>query len=216
MLSQAEHDRPRVLVVDDLPDTLQSTATLLNIYGYNVKTACGGAEAIARSLEFRPEVVLLDLAMPHMDGFETARRIQALDLPPPPPVLVAVSGNDDRVTRRQAAEAGFDLHLVKPVHPRLLGQIQVLLDDTRRIGEKIAELDIQNQETRRNLAFSYVQMGRSMLQVIATTENKATRERCVSKARLICDRLGLWINRYPYLTGIRVQLEDLIRRLPRI
>lgn len=215
MLTPTEPNKLRVLVVDDFPDALETTAMVLRFSGHQVNTASSGAEAIDRSLEFRPDLILLDLAMPGMDGFETARRIRALDLPPPPPLLVAVSGHGDSAARQHAAEAGFDLHLLKPVHPGVLAQIQLLLEDTTRLGERIAQLDLRNRETMRDLAASYVQMGRSMLLVITTTENETTRERCLGKARRICDRLTFWLERYPYLAGIREDVEDLMRALPR-
>src|SRR5215813_11991586 len=106
MLATIDPHVLRVLVVDDDADTVDSTATLLRLCGNDVKTALRGIDAIACTAQFRPDVVMLDVAMPGMDGYQTALEIQRLDLPKPP-VLVAVSGYGDIRAQRQAAEAGF-------------------------------------------------------------------------------------------------------------
>ena len=81
----------RVLVVDDYPDTVESTALLLKLGGHEIETAKDGVQAIERAASFRPDLVLLDLGLPALDGLAVARRIQDLALPPKP-YLVAVSG----------------------------------------------------------------------------------------------------------------------------
>jgi CheY-like chemotaxis protein/anti-sigma regulatory factor (Ser/Thr protein kinase) len=112
----------RILVVDDNLDSAQSLAMLLQIGGHDVRTAHDGLDALGAAAEFQPQVVLLDLGMPRMDGFEAARRLRCAprgrDL-----LLLALSGwshDDDKLRSR---EAGFDEHLVKPVDPELLGEI---------------------------------------------------------------------------------------------
>src|SRR5215470_8600813 len=116
----------RVLVVDDDSDTVDSTATLLRLCGNDVKTALRGIDAIACTAQFLPDVVMLDVAMPEMDGYQTAREIQRLVLRKPP-FLVAVSGYGDVRAQRHAAEAGFDLHLLKPVPPEVFEELHVLV-----------------------------------------------------------------------------------------
>src|SRR5215510_5914150 len=136
MLARTERQqRLRVLVVDDDADTVDSAATLLELGGHEVKTALRGADAIARAAYFQPEVIMLDVAMPEMDGYETARQIQDLVLPKAP-VLVAVSGYGDLSARRRAAEAGFDLHLLKPVESGFYEQIHLLVENTKRLHEE--------------------------------------------------------------------------------
>src|SRR5262252_973385 len=100
----------RVLVVDNDSDTVDNTANLVRLTGHQVETASSGPQAIATVATFRPDITVLDLAMPGMDGYETARRIQRLVVPKPP-VLVAVSGYADIQSKRQSAETGFDLYL---------------------------------------------------------------------------------------------------------
>jgi PAS domain S-box-containing protein len=106
----------RVLVVDDNEDAADTLAALLSLTGHEARAAYDGPAALAAAGEFRPEVVLTDLGMPGMDGYELARRFRA-----EPAfrgvVLVAVTGWGQDEDRRRTAEAGFDHHLVKPVAP---------------------------------------------------------------------------------------------------
>jgi CheY-like chemotaxis protein/two-component sensor histidine kinase len=103
----------RVLVVDDNRDSAHSLAMLLQFLGAEVQTANSGADALAAIESFRPNVVLLDLGMPEMDGYEVARRIRARtefsDI-----MLIALTGWAQDEDRRRAQNAGFDHHLVKP------------------------------------------------------------------------------------------------------
>lgn len=113
----------RVLVADDNSDAAQSLALLLEVMGHEVRTAADGAEAVAVAAEFAPNVVLLDIGMPRMDGYEACRRIRRL------PggdhiVLAALTGWGQAEDRRRSREAGFDHHLVKPVEP---GALEALL-----------------------------------------------------------------------------------------
>jgi CheY-like chemotaxis protein len=103
-----------VLVVDDNQDAATSLALLLEISGHVVRTAHDGLQAIAATAEFRPDVVLMDIGMPNLNGYDAARQIRAQ------PggehlVLVAVTGWGQEEDRRRTQTAGFDGHLVKPV-----------------------------------------------------------------------------------------------------
>jgi CheY-like chemotaxis protein len=109
----------RVLVVDDCPDTRNSFRVLLNIWGHDVREAADGPAALEAADAFLPEVVLLDLGLPGMDGCELARRL----LRRPHlgrPRLVAVTGYSRDSDIARAREAGFDLLLAKPVDPERL------------------------------------------------------------------------------------------------
>lgn len=114
MLASIQPKPLRVLVVDDDSDTVDTTSILLRLVGHQVETALNGRDAVARARNFEPQLVMLDVGMPAMDGYQTARDLQRLASPP---VLIAVSGYGDVQTRRKAAEAGFDLCLTKPVEP---------------------------------------------------------------------------------------------------
>jgi signal transduction histidine kinase len=112
-----ESDRPRgrtILVADDNPDALESLAMLLELGAHRVHTARDGQQSLEAAERFRPEVALLDIGMPVLDGHEVARRIRAQPWGERM-LLVALTGWGQDCDRQRAREAGFDLHLVKPV-----------------------------------------------------------------------------------------------------
>jgi CheY-like chemotaxis protein len=100
--------------VDDNSDAAESLAEVLGIVGHEVRTAHDGEAGVAAAAEFRPDVVLMDLGMPGVDGCEAARRIRAEPWGAGP-VLVALTGWGSDDDRRRTHDAGFDRHLVKPV-----------------------------------------------------------------------------------------------------
>jgi CheY-like chemotaxis protein len=115
--------RRRFLVVDDNRDAADSLAMLLRLQGAEVHVAYEGQAALDSARAARPDIVLLDLGMPGMDGFEIAARMRA-DLELGDALLVALTGWGQPEHRRATAEAGFDRHLVKPVD---LGDLRALL-----------------------------------------------------------------------------------------
>jgi CheY-like chemotaxis protein len=111
--------RPRLLVVDDLAENRALLVELLGPLGFELAQAGGGAEAVAKAVEFQPQAVLLDLIMPEMDGYALARRLrQSLALQNP--VIIAVSASAFGEDRQKALEAGCDDFLPKPIDIRLL------------------------------------------------------------------------------------------------
>jgi CheY-like chemotaxis protein len=112
----------RILVVDDQRDVADNLAMLLRVMGNDVQTAYDGLAALDLVESFRPEVVILDLGMPGMDGYETARRIR-LNEPRGNLVLAALSGWGQEEHRRRTREAGFDHHLVKPAEANALREL---------------------------------------------------------------------------------------------
>jgi PAS domain S-box-containing protein len=117
----------RIMVVDDDPAVADSMAALLQIEGHAVRTAFNGIAALALAQDFHPRLVLLDIGLGGMDGYEVARRLRAQQRADEKLCLVAVTGYGHDEARAQARAAGFDLHLVKPVFPEaiceLLGEI---------------------------------------------------------------------------------------------
>ncbi len=109
----------RVLVVDDLADSAESLARLLRRWGHEVHIAHDGPSALLAATRTAPEVVLLDIGLPGMDGYEVARRLRD-DPARHGIVLVALTGYGQSSDRRHARAAGFDQHLVKPVDVALL------------------------------------------------------------------------------------------------
>ena len=113
----------RVLVVDDMRDTAESLASLLKLRGHETFVAFDGREALRMADELRPDVVILDVGMPGMSGYEVARALRgrpwAADV-----LLIAVSGWGQDKDRERATEAGFDVHFTKPADPE---RIQAVL-----------------------------------------------------------------------------------------
>jgi CheY-like chemotaxis protein len=111
-----------VLVVDDDRDTADSLATLLDLHGFSARAAYGGIEAQRMANEEWPDVVIMDLMMPDVDGWELAHRLN-----PGPrgkrPLLITVTGCPGAEERQRAQEAGIDLYLLKPVIPDLLMKV---------------------------------------------------------------------------------------------
>ena len=119
--------RRRILVVDDNRDAADSLALLLTLQGSEVRTAYDGLEAIEAAAAFDPDVVLSDLGMPRMNGYEAAQKIrqQCGDRV----VLVAMTGWGQEEDKRRSSEAGFDYHLVKPVALEALEQLLASLEE---------------------------------------------------------------------------------------
>jgi CheY-like chemotaxis protein len=111
--------RRKVLVADDNTDAADSLAILLELMGNEVRTAADGEAAVAAAEAFRPDVAVLDIGMPRLDGNEVARRIRAAEWGRRT-VLIALTGWGQTEDRRRTAAAGFDLHLTKPVDPTTL------------------------------------------------------------------------------------------------
>jgi len=112
----------RILVVDDNVDAAESLAAMLDLDGHRVRAVFDGPSALALAEEMQPEIALLDVGMPGMDGHELARRLGARPWAHGL-VLVAVTGWGQEGDRRRSAEAGFHHHLVKPVDPADLDAI---------------------------------------------------------------------------------------------
>ena len=104
----------RILVVDDVMDTANSLTELLSLLGHQVRAAYDGHAALSAAREFRPDVILLDIGLPGMDGFEVARRIRR-DPALEGVLLLALTGYSKEEDRQQAQRAGFDRLLTKPV-----------------------------------------------------------------------------------------------------
>ncbi len=111
--------RYRLLVVDDDRDGGEALASYLNELGHEVTAAADGDGALAIAERMQPELVLLDIGMPGMDGHELARRLRALP-GSQQAVLVAVTGYDAEADRQRSLAAGCDEHLIKPVDPKAI------------------------------------------------------------------------------------------------
>jgi two-component system, sensor histidine kinase len=117
--------RRRVLVVEDNPDARDALRCLLEIWGHEVIVAADGASGVSSVTAHRPDIALVDLGLPVMDGYEVARQVRSA-LGAASPLLIALTGYGAPEQRAQALAAGFDLHLVKPVDP---DRLSALLDE---------------------------------------------------------------------------------------
>ncbi|NKE65914.1 PAS domain S-box protein [Ramlibacter sp. RBP-2] len=114
--------RPRILVVDDNVDGAATLAELLRMMGCDVNVANDGTSAVLAVNELRPDVVLLDIGLPDINGYEVARQVRALP-GVRQPRLIALTGWGQEQDKRMAAQAGFDEHWTKPVDPSRLQQL---------------------------------------------------------------------------------------------
>lgn len=117
-----------ILIAEDRADCADSLALLLRLYGHDVEIARTGPAALERARSDEPDVVLLDLGLPGMSGYDVARRISDRR-PKKTPLLIAVTGFGQDEDRRRSLEAGCDLHMVKPVDPE---QLRVVLEMFQR------------------------------------------------------------------------------------
>lgn len=114
--------RRRILVVDDNRDAATSLAELLELTGHETRIAHDGLEAVQAAESFGPDVVLLDIGLPKLNGFEAARMIRQQPWGKAM-MLVALTGWGQEEDRRKSSEAGFDAHLVKPADPVVLTEL---------------------------------------------------------------------------------------------
>jgi CheY-like chemotaxis protein len=117
----------RVLVVDDNQDAADTLALLLELMGHTTRTAHDGLAALDAAAAFEPEVVLLDIGLPKMNGYDVCREMRKQPWGQRA-YVVALTGWGQAEDQRKASEAGFDRHLVKPVEEAVL---QKLLDERR-------------------------------------------------------------------------------------
>ena len=139
-----DRDRPapprRILLADDNPDALESLATVLRLRGHEVYSARNGAAALETAALHMPEVALLDIGMPLVDGYEVARRIRAQEWGKAI-TLVALTGWGQESDRRRSVEAGFDAHLVKPLDlDKLADVLAQLPEQTALVGDVLPEV----------------------------------------------------------------------------
>jgi CheY-like chemotaxis protein len=111
----------RILVVDDSVDSAETLGELLKIWGHEVRLAHDGPDAITAARDYRPEVVLLDIGLPGMDGFAVATQLRKEGIGGR--MLVALTGYGEQQDRDRAQQAGFDHHLVKPIDPDTLQKL---------------------------------------------------------------------------------------------
>ncbi len=123
----------RILIVDDNEDSADSLCMLLKLLGDDIDVARDGPTALAALKTHRPDIVLLDIGLPGMDGYEVARRTRE-DMDNSDVTLIALTGWGQEEDRRRSKEAGIDHHLVKPVDFSTLKQLLASLPSKRSVS----------------------------------------------------------------------------------
>src|SRR5262245_63989628 len=132
MMALTANERSRVLVVDDEPQITRVLRTVLTSQGYQVRTASEGESALANFTEFRPELVITDLYMPHMDGIELCRRIRAMSGVP----IIVLSVKGEEKTKVEALDSGADDYVTKPFGiDELMARVRAALRRASGTGE---------------------------------------------------------------------------------
>lgn len=125
--------RFRILVVDDNHDSALSLAMMLSIMGHETRTAHDGESAVLTAESFLPDVVLLDIGLPKLNGYEVAQRIRE-NAWGKAMFLIAVTGWGQEEDRQRSSEVGLNVHMVKPVEPAALERLLSELPHNRDIG----------------------------------------------------------------------------------
>ncbi|MDB4971139.1 MAG: histidine kinase [Myxococcales bacterium] len=137
---QTEREPLRILLIEDNPDARETMQAMLELWGHSVTAACDGFEGLEKALGDKPPVLLVDIGLPKIDGYEVARQVRAAS-DGYTPLLIAMTGYGQPEDKQRALDAGFDTHLVKPVQPADLSR---LLSEKRErnadAGRKPADL----------------------------------------------------------------------------
>lgn len=130
----------RILVVEDLRDSADSMAFLLKLWGYQSAVVYDGERALEVAATYRPDVVLLDIGLPGMNGYKVARTLRALP-GTASAFIVAITGYGQKADVERCKEAGFDRHFLKPVDP---AELQRLLANVPKHGAEVEPTAITN------------------------------------------------------------------------
>jgi signal transduction histidine kinase/CheY-like chemotaxis protein len=129
--------RLRILVVDDNVDAADSLAMVLRLHGHDVQLVHDGYAALDAAATFAPQVVLLDIGLPGINGYEVARKLRGSENGQRP-LLVAISGYGQEEDRQRSFEVGFDHHLIKPVSPATLEKLLSGIGEAERSGRRLS------------------------------------------------------------------------------
>ena len=182
----------RVLIVDDDVDTVEGTAMLLKLGGHEVVTASTGLSALTLAAVFRPELVLLDIAMPGQDGYATAQRIQHLSMPRRP-YIVAVTGWATQDHKRRSARAGFDLHLTKPVDGETYQTLAALVLTSNRVEERFHVLSSQQRAIATELMLQQLEMANTYLETAVHMLDDSVKVSLTAHASRSYERISTWL-----------------------
>jgi CheY-like chemotaxis protein len=182
----------RVLVVDDMADNRDGTAELIRLRGHDAQTAPSGPYAIRQITSFRPHLILLDLAMPDMDGIDVAKSVRSLpDIEPP--VIAALTGYGDEFNRHRCAEAGFDYFLLKPVAANDYDYLLWITSESTRIRDAFSILQAEHRAAFFDFAVSQLEFGWLILNCAALQTEPLIKQRSLEKVQRMQDRTTKWL-----------------------
>jgi two-component system, cell cycle response regulator len=210
-------DTPLILVVDDNPDNLEIISTRLRFRGYDVAVAERGEEAIAKVHEVDPDLILLDIMMPDMDGYEVARRIRRKkDLAYIPIIVVtARDSTEDKVT---GLDAGADDYLTKPINfPELEARVRSMLR-IKRLQDQLEEKNRELEQLSIRDGLTGLYNHRHLHELLAEEYERSRRTgEPVSVVMLDLDRFKEVNDTYGHQAGDRVleELADILRESAR-
>ena len=186
--------RLRVLVVDNHPATAEATAVMLTLDGHEVVTANSGASGFAKAVSLRPELALIHIGLPDMDGYEVARQIQALQVSPKP-FLVAVPDSAIDEDKLRCAQAGFDLCLPEPISHMAFEALADLLLLSKGIVARSRDIAEQNRAVVTTLILRHMEIAHTLLNSAAASSTIQTlKERCIARAKAAHDRVATWLD----------------------
>ena len=185
--------RLRVLVVDDHPATAEATALMLTLDGHDIATANTGASCFAKAVTTQPDLVLVHVGLPDMDGYEVARQIQTLALSPKP-FLVAVSGIGIEPDKLRCAQAGFDLCLPEPISPAHLESLTDLLLISKGTVTRSRDIAARNRAAATSLMLRHIEIAHTLLDSAELSLIHALSERCIARATALHDRISTWLD----------------------
>jgi len=185
--------RLRVLVVDDHPATAEATALMLSLDGHEVATANTGAGGFAKAVTNRPDLVLIHVGLPDIDGYEVARQIRILHFSPKP-FLVAISGIAIEPDKLRCGQAGFDLCLTEPISPPIFEALADLLLTSKGLVARSRDIATRNRTAVTSLMLRHMEIAQTLLDSAGATSIHALRERCIVRARSVHDRISIWLD----------------------
>lgn len=205
----------RILVVDDDEDTAISATRLLQARGHEVESAQGGNAALARMDIFRPELVILDLSMPGLNGVEVGREIRRMDLTAEP-ALAAYSGWSTPRMLRECAEAGFDHFLVKPAEQSDLDQLVGLVHVASRENARFKSLVTRFEESVYTFTCAQLEFCALVLDSLPKRKDPFIRQRQILRMHRTLALASAWLGKQATMpTEKRIHIEEEIARLYR-
>jgi CheY-like chemotaxis protein len=142
----------RVLIVDDNPDVADTTAELVTMWGYQTEVAYDGPSALKIAGTWLPDAGLLDLGMPGMDGYSLVRNLRQRQPTDAFAAFLAITAYSGAEIKQRCSDAGFDVHLVKPVRPALLKRALETIATAKQLFEQAASARRRNAELRQGNA----------------------------------------------------------------